>query len=298
MTNLSGKAEIIRGALIGGLLFGIAGALLGIEKVVHLPGIPGSQQRAGLFWRYPWEGSIIIHGPDPWPDPWQVSQHRYLGGQVRFEDRYNLTVGGIGLAAGLAAGLIGGAIAIAIGGVLLGNRGKASALSDVGTLGGMVTGTVMMAAIGVGKAVPLTFDEGFRRITLGNFTYLDGGAVASAVIQVIVGALAGGVIGFLGARGISNVFTGSTMHAADEAITEGQTRPLGGRGTWGLVLLCVVGVVLILGGWPAIAQGLSDPWLDPTDNMRMLALGYGCIVLALFVFAWAWRLVFWRSSRG
>ena len=46
-----------------------------------------------------------------------------------------------------------------------------------------------------------------------------------------------------------------------------------------------------------IAQGLADPWLDSTDNMRMLALGYGCIVLSLFAFAWVWRLVFWRRSR-
>src|SRR5262249_8201903 len=149
MPHLPGKAEVIHGALIGALLFGMGGALLGLQKVFHFA---GGQQRSGFFWSYGHsEGGDVI--------PPQRNAKGEVEIQVRYEEVYNPTLGAIGAAVGLFVGLIGGAIVVAMGGVLFGDRGKATAVLVVGSLGGVVLGTMVVGAIGTGIPVVLTFTE-------------------------------------------------------------------------------------------------------------------------------------------
>src|SRR5262249_34144852 len=139
----------IHGALIGALLFGMGGALLGLQKVFHFA---GGQQRSGFFWSYAHsEGGEVI--------PPQRNAQGQVEIQVRYEEVYNLTLGAIGCTVGLFTGLIGGAIAVAIGGVLSGDRGRTTAVLIVGTLGGVVVGIVLVGAIGTGIPVVLRFVE-------------------------------------------------------------------------------------------------------------------------------------------
>jgi hypothetical protein len=186
MPHLPGKAEVIHGALIGALLFGMDGALFGLQEIFHFA---GGQQRSGFFWSYAHgEGGDVILP--------QRNAKGHVEIQVRYEEAYNPTLGAIGAAVGLFVGLIGGAIVVAIGGVLFGDRGKTTAVLVVGSLGGIVLSTMVVGAIGTGIPVVLTFTE-------------DGGAGLQVgpnpPASVLIGALAGGVVGLLSARGLISI---------------------------------------------------------------------------------------------